>query len=59
MTVLEAIKKYDLANSAKSYKDQYGMKHDTDIPLDKLKDMEVKSVTIYPFYDEAEITIIY
>ena len=58
MTVIEAVKKYGLEKSDKFYKDQHGMKHDLDIPLDKLKDMEVKAETIYPFYDEAEITII-
>lgn len=58
MTVIEAITKYGLQTSAKTYKDQFGNKHDTDIPLNKLKYMEVKAVTIYPFYDEAEITII-
>ena len=58
MKVIEAIRKYGLENSIKHYKDQFGNKHDTDIPLDELADMPVKAVAIYPFYDEAEITII-
>lgn len=58
MTVIEAIRKYGLEKCIKHYKDQYGNTHDTDIPLNELAKMEVKAVTIYPFYDEAEITII-
>lgn len=58
MTVLEAVYKYGLNESEKSYKDQYGNRHNTDIPLDKLAKMQVKSVTIYPNTNEAEIVII-
>ena len=58
MTVIEAVKKYGLEKSAKYYKDQYGNRHDTDIPLTELMNKEVKAVTIYTFYDEAEIIII-
>lgn len=59
MTVLEAVKKYELENSSKRYKDQYGDTHACDIPLDELMNLEVKSVQIFPFYNEAEITVIY
>lgn len=58
MTVIEAVKKYGLEKSDKFYKDQHGMTHNLDIPLDKLKDMTVKSLTIYPALNETEITII-
>lgn len=58
MVVYEAVKQYRLDGMNKRYKDQYGCSCDTTIPLSELADKEVKSVTIYPFYNEAEINII-
>lgn len=58
MKVYEAVKQYKLDGMDKHYKDQYGCSCDITIPLSELADKEVKSVTIYPFYNEAEINII-
>lgn len=58
MTVLEVVRKHGLERADKTYKDQYGVTHNTDIPVNELLHKKVKSITIYPFFNEAEIVII-
>ena len=57
MTVKELVKKYELGEVSKSYKNQYGVLR-TNIDVMKLKDMTVKDVNINFFKREAIITII-
>jgi hypothetical protein len=57
MTVLELVKNYGLGDFDKHYKNQYGNSCDL-MNIFKLKDMEVKGISINFPTKEATITVI-
>lgn len=57
MTVIEVVKKYDLGDYSKHYKNLLGNSRDTAFPITELKDMEVKSIDINFPTQEATITL--
>lgn len=52
-TVFETVKRFGLEKFDKHYFDESAKCRDLDIPLDTLKNLEVISIEISPFYDEA------
>ena len=57
MTVIEVVKKYELEDYEKHYKNQYGNARDL-IPIDKLMHMKVKGISINFPTQEVTITFI-
>ena len=57
MTVIEVVRKYGLEDFSKHYRNQYGNSCDT-MDIMKLKDMEVKGISINFPTNEVTITII-
>ena len=56
MTVLEVVKKYDLANFSKHYENIFGEDRDL-LPINDLMNMEVKSISLNFFIRTATIII--
>lgn len=54
MTVIEIIKKYELEDYSKTYKNAYGVTRNF-VPLDKLAATEVKDISIN--FPEKEVVI--
>lgn len=57
MTVIEAIRRYELEDFEKTYNNQYGNFCNL-IPLDKLPQMEVKGISINFPTKQVKITVI-